>query len=71
MHYIKALDLVNKCVELGIMKEVNNKILVFTANSGWNFVEKDIVVKDLMSSEEGQYIITEQIKEKMNENKYR
>lgn len=62
MIYIDALELINSCVENGILNEVKGNIAVYRNASpknkaGWHLIERDILAKELMSDEYGQKML--------------
>lgn len=69
MKYINALELINIALENNILTERDGGILVYREAShtnceGWYLTEKDILAKELMSSEEGQKVIISALKKK-------
>lgn len=69
MIYINALELIDLCIEHSLLKEKNDKVFIYRAETpnskeGWYLTDKDTVAKELMNDKAGQKTLINALKEK-------
>lgn len=63
MMYIHALELVEKCIEHGVLYEAAHGIYI-CRKKGWCVCGKSELAKELMNDEKGQKLLIQALKEK-------